>query len=87
MIKYSFYKVSTMFSNRNGTMERDFLPRPKTWKTVRQTRNQDEDVKKTYVMLALYSFPNYDPEVEQLRKFFLSHYFLLESTSSSSLMS
>ena len=41
MIKYSFYKVSTVFSNRNGTMERDFLPRPKTWKTVRQTRNQD----------------------------------------------
>ena len=30
-----------MFSNRNGTMERDFLPRVKTWKTVRQTRNQD----------------------------------------------
>ena len=30
-----------MFSNRNGTMEKDFLPRVKTWKTVRQTRNQD----------------------------------------------
>ena len=30
MIKYSFYKVSTMFSHRNGTMERDFLPRAKT---------------------------------------------------------
>ena len=29
-----------MFSNRSGTMERDFLPRSKTWKTVRQTRNQ-----------------------------------------------
>ena len=41
MIKYSFYKVSTTFSNRNGTMERDFLPRPTTWETVRQTRNQD----------------------------------------------
>ena len=39
MIKYSFFKVSTMFSNRNGTMERDFLPRLKTWKTVHQTRN------------------------------------------------
>ena len=41
MIKYSFFKVSTMFCHRNGTMERDFLPRAKTWKTVRQTRNQD----------------------------------------------
>ena len=41
MIKHSFYKVLTMFPNRNGTMERDVLPRPKTWKTVRQTRNQD----------------------------------------------
>jgi len=41
MIKYSFYKVSTMFSHRKGTMERDFLPRAKTWKTVRRTRNQD----------------------------------------------
>ena len=30
MIKYSFYKISTVFSNRNGTMERNFLPRPKT---------------------------------------------------------
>ena len=30
MIKYSFYKISTMFSNRNGTVERDFLPRLKT---------------------------------------------------------
>ena len=30
-----------MFSNRNGTMERYFLPRAKTWKTVRQTTNQD----------------------------------------------
>ena len=30
-----------MFSNRNGTMEIDFLSRAKTWKTVRQTRNQD----------------------------------------------
>ena len=30
-----------MLSNRNGTMERDFLPRAKTWKTVGQTRNQD----------------------------------------------
>ena len=62
-------------------MERDFLPRPKTWKTVRQTRNQDaahahERVtvrlirrSKTYEMLVLYSFPNYDPEVEQLSNF------------------
>ena len=41
MIKYSLFKVSTMFSHRNGTMERDFLPRAKTWKTVRRTRNQD----------------------------------------------
>jgi len=41
MIKYSFYKVSTMFSHRNGTMERDFLPRAKTWKTVRRTRKKD----------------------------------------------
>ena len=40
-IKYSFDKVSTMLSNRNGTMERHLPPRPKTWKTVRQTRNQD----------------------------------------------
>ena len=24
MTKYSFYKVSTMFSNRNGTTERDW---------------------------------------------------------------
>ena len=30
MIKYSFYKVSTMFSYRNKTMERDFIPRAKT---------------------------------------------------------
>ena len=30
-----------MFSHRNGTMERDFLPRAKTSKTVRWTRNQD----------------------------------------------
>jgi len=41
MIKYSLYEVSTMFSNRNGTMGRNCLPRPKTWRTVRQTRNQD----------------------------------------------
>jgi len=41
MIKYSFYKVSTMFSTWNGTMERDFLPRPKTWRTIHQTRNHD----------------------------------------------
>ena len=40
MIKYSFCKVSTMFSNGKGTMERDFFPWSKTWKTVRQTRNQ-----------------------------------------------
>ena len=37
MIKYSFYEVSTMFSNPNGTMEIDILSRAKT----RQTRNQD----------------------------------------------
>ena len=38
MIKYSFYKVSTMFSHRNGTMERDFLPRAKKLKN----RSPDE---------------------------------------------
>ena len=75
------YKVSTMFSNRNGTMERDFLPWPKTWKTVRQTRNQDAAHahkhvtvtlirrSKTYVMLALYRFFNYDLGVQQLSIF------------------
>ena len=36
-----FYKVSTMLSNRNGTKDREFLPRAKTWKTIRQTRKQD----------------------------------------------
>ena len=41
MVKYTFYKISTMFSHRNGTMGRDFLPRAKTWKTVRRTRNKD----------------------------------------------